>query len=66
MKVKISFEIEYDLQTKSKEVQDSFLEGIKTFYENNLPIAWYGFFKELSQITISSDYAAKENENGNK
>lgn len=56
MKVKISFEIDYDLKTESKEVHDSFIECTRNFYENNLPISLRGFFKKLSPINITDDY----------
>jgi len=40
MKVKISFEIDYNLPEKtSREIKNVFMENIKVFYENNLPIA---------------------------
>lgn len=56
MKVKISFEIDYDLETESKEVHDAFIGRLRDFYENNLPIPLRGFFKELSSINITDDY----------
>jgi len=63
MKVKISFEIDYNLPEKtSREIKNVFMENIKVFYENNLPIAKRALFIELSEIKITDDYKSQEKE----
>jgi len=63
MKIKVSFELEYDLpEQSSKDIKDAFMKMILTFYENNLPITGYGFSEKLSGLKVTRDYESPKYE----
>ena len=63
MKVKISFEIDYE-QPENKYDYDDIIKEIRNYFENDIiiPQTLKIYWNELSQIKITDDYKSPEKE----